>query len=406
MDDLVLLEKLKLADTVALDGAISFIRVWKLGSLENKILPTNAAINKLRDILLQNTGGGNLDLVWGPELTLDQTTTDISKFLGIEKYAPTMQNIFQGLGIPPSLTGQSDGGKDAIGLKTLVERLNYGRSILTKFWDEEIRIVQRAMGFSKPAQIMYDHMIMSDEAGFYNLLVQLVDRNIISEDAIRERFGEIPSIERSKIKRDQSERDKGTLPDKTSPFHSPNQEHELKKLAIQKGYTPSQVGLKLDPNEDKPGPNVPAPKMPSGQDGKQYGVGKPGRPKNSRDTGKRNRVAKSSEETMRTMLWAQRAYAEISEIILPHTLHTFKCKNVRSMTENQFKQFEQIKFSVLCALEPMETITPDRLVEIMSVAPGVDKHIETVYKSLVEPLKDPTIETLRQAQCLAYAVIK
>ena len=46
LDDIIMLEKMKLADISALDGAISNIRLWSLGDLDNKILPTKAAINK------------------------------------------------------------------------------------------------------------------------------------------------------------------------------------------------------------------------------------------------------------------------------------------------------------------------------------------------------------------------
>ena len=51
LDDIIMLEKMRLADLSALDGAISNIRLWTLGSLDHKIHQT-AAINKLRDILL------------------------------------------------------------------------------------------------------------------------------------------------------------------------------------------------------------------------------------------------------------------------------------------------------------------------------------------------------------------
>ena len=44
------------------------IRVWKLGSLEHRIFPTEAAIQKLADCL---TADGMTDLIWGPELTVE-----------------------------------------------------------------------------------------------------------------------------------------------------------------------------------------------------------------------------------------------------------------------------------------------------------------------------------------------
>ena len=70
MDDITVIEKLKLADMSALDGAISNIRIFKLGSLEHKIAPTKAAAAKLAQILGNNVGGGTMDLVWGPDIEL------------------------------------------------------------------------------------------------------------------------------------------------------------------------------------------------------------------------------------------------------------------------------------------------------------------------------------------------
>ena len=103
LDDIVMLEKMRLADMSALDGAISNIRLWTLGSLDHKILPNKAAINKLRDILASNAGGGTMELVWGPELTFSESSSDVYKFLGSEKYSAVLNSIYAGLGVPPTL---------------------------------------------------------------------------------------------------------------------------------------------------------------------------------------------------------------------------------------------------------------------------------------------------------------
>jgi hypothetical protein len=80
LDDITMMEKMKLADMSALDGAISNIRLWRLGSLEHKIAPTRAAVDKLRDVLASNVGGGTMDLVWGPELDFKESTSQIYHF--------------------------------------------------------------------------------------------------------------------------------------------------------------------------------------------------------------------------------------------------------------------------------------------------------------------------------------
>ena len=155
-NDLILYERLKLADKTALDGAISKIRIFKLGSLEHKIAPTPTAASTLQHILGANVGGGTTDIIWGPDIEVLETNTDVQRFLGEEKYRPTLMAIYATLGIPPTLTGTfgaSGTTNNFISLKTLTERLNYVRNILLDFWNTQISIVQSSMGFIFPANV-------------------------------------------------------------------------------------------------------------------------------------------------------------------------------------------------------------------------------------------------------------
>ena len=126
LDNVIMLEKLQLTDMAACDGAISNIRLWRLGDLEHKVLPTQAALDRLRNVLSNNVGGGVMDLVWGPELDFKESATEVHRYLGSEKYEPTLNAIYGGLGIPPTLTGTATSGgftNNYISLKTLIERL-------------------------------------------------------------------------------------------------------------------------------------------------------------------------------------------------------------------------------------------------------------------------------------------
>jgi hypothetical protein len=45
------------------------IILWTLGSLEHKIVPSKAAVQKLKDLLSSaREEGGMVDLIWGPDL--------------------------------------------------------------------------------------------------------------------------------------------------------------------------------------------------------------------------------------------------------------------------------------------------------------------------------------------------
>lgn len=51
------------------------IRLWKLGSIEHGIYPTDAEVQRLADILSCD-GGPPTDIIWGPYLTCEVINTD------------------------------------------------------------------------------------------------------------------------------------------------------------------------------------------------------------------------------------------------------------------------------------------------------------------------------------------
>lgn len=52
------------------------LRIWKLGNLEHRILPTKEAIDRLADILMKWDGKSDLDLIWSPDISMEQVDLD------------------------------------------------------------------------------------------------------------------------------------------------------------------------------------------------------------------------------------------------------------------------------------------------------------------------------------------
>lgn len=246
MDDITVLEKLKLADMAALDGAISNTRIFKLGNLDHKIAPTKAAASKLASILQNNVGGGTMDIVWGPDIELIESNTNVHQFLGEAKYTPHLNNVYAGLGIPPTLTGTYGAAgttNNFISLKTLTQRLQYGRDVLRRFWQEELDMIQKVMGFRYSAKIEFDNMDLSNEEAEKALIIQLADRNIVSNEFVQKRFGADPELENVRVERENK------AESKLGPYVT--NDYNLRKVALQLGIaTPSQVGLELSPNDN------------------------------------------------------------------------------------------------------------------------------------------------------------
>ncbi len=370
LDDIIMLEKMKLADIAALDGAISNVRLWTVGDLDHKIIPTKAAINKLRDILASNVGGGTMDLVWGPELKFTESQSQVYRFLGAEKYQPVLTSIYAGLGIPPTLTGASSSGgytNNYVSLKTLIERLEYGREVLSRFWRHEIKLVQKAMGFRLPAEIHFDSIVLSDEAAQKKLLMDLADRDIISQETLLERFREIPNIERVRVRREERERtNDSAAPKKASPYHNPQHKNDIAKIALTKDILDPEylddIGL---PYAEPAQTEEVSPAVP--KDSKNEPKLDNGRPPFSKDTQKRKEkrvLPRSSDATSKTM-WAVEAQAKISEIVSPIALGHFGKKNVRSLNKAEVDQLEHLKLCILTGMQPFMDIDEGVIKELI-----------------------------------------
>jgi hypothetical protein len=453
LDDIIMLEKMKLADISALDGAISNIRLWSLGDLDNKILPTKAAINKLRNILASNVGGGTMDLVWGPELKFTESSTQVFRFLGKEKYEPVLTNIYAGLGVPPTLTGMASGGgggftNNFISLKTLVERLEYGRQVLVNWWNQELEIVQKAMGFRLPARIHFDQMVLSDEASEKNLLIQLADRNIISAETLVERFGEIPEIEKIRIRREEKDRKAEVMPQKASPYHNPQHRNDLEKIALTKdSMNPEDFGLvpsgdtgnhpltepkdrrdkntienqkeeKEDKKIEKEEKRAEIKKDKGPKEEKFDPVGRPedGRPRNSRDKEQRKQREEkpklfAAKDLANLSLWANEAQSEISSIINPAILDHHGKASLRSLTKNEMDQLEHLKLCILCNIEPYIDITPEVVADLLKKPIALSSSVAKMLPELKDDFfnrKDrrPNIDELRHMHVSCYALSK
>jgi hypothetical protein len=432
--DLMMYEKLKLADVSALDGVISNVRLWQLGIYNesnpvHSILPTRTGINKLRNILANNVGGGVLDLVWGPELDFKESATGAWQWLGSEKYGPTMDAIYDGLGIPPSLrslsTNRGNIAGNLIGIQTMIERLEYGRQVLIEFWMGEVRRVHKALGYtSRLPKLVFDQMILADRAAEKQLLINLADRDIISYETLLEVFGREPTIEEARIKRESNRRGE-QMPEKASPFHNPDKEHDLYKILLQGGsVTPSQVGLELEENHDGESNKIEqmgniqekiAKQRSQTSKFSKTGEVNEGRPRNVKETQKRKpkQLEKSTTANFdvfgNVCLWAQTAYEKINEIVMPALLHTFDKSNARSLSKKEIATCEQIKFGILCNLAPYTEITAQVVYDQLKIVPQPDKDVMSVVQLLAQKFysvynRDPKLDEIRQIYAMSYAI--
>ncbi len=414
LKDIKMLNKIKACDSAALDGAMSSVRLWKMGDLKTGIVPQKPALAKFRDILANVPMGGTTDIVWGPDIELVESKSNLYEYLKPEKYLNTLSQIYAGLGVPPGLTGASGSSSftnNNVSLKTLIERLKYVRTILVKFLTQQLELVQKAMGFTKKFEVMFDQMVLSDEAAEKTLFLQLWDRDIISDEAVRYVFDlDHQEIEEAKINRGNRRRGK-SLPDKASPFHSPQKEHELKKILAQKGApTPSQLGLNF-PDKKEGEKTIFESTTPKEKVNKPKGTPLSGRPKNAKDKTKRKAkrvLPKGSSAHKDLFRYAEQAQRDIEELVNPAFLAVANKKNVRSLTNDETQTLENLKMRIFSNLEPYSDISLSTIQQMHENSSSLDEVFYTLCKENEYILmskygRDLTIAEKRNIMCETFA---
>lgn len=361
--DLILYNKLKLADQTALDGATNKVRVWKIGNFEYKMAPTQASASLLKSILGTSTGAGTTDIIWGPDIELIETNSDTSTFLGDEKYKPTLMSIYSCLGIPPTLTGTygaSGTTNNFMSLKTLTERLNYIRDKLVEFWTTQLNHLQKAMGFRFPAEIEFDFMSMDDPAATTRLLIEMCDRNIISEEFLQRHIKAKPVLENRRLRKESKK-------EKVGPFHPVDKDFQYKKILTQMGeITPNELGIELEEKGDQQTMNEKNMEADKSKEKSDDFTNKPnGRPPGTTDTVPRktkkfNPVTKANIE-----LWSKKTQDQISTFLNPSLLKHYGKKNMRSLSSKQASEAESIKFNVLFNLKPLYEVDGESIAEAL-----------------------------------------
>lgn len=434
LDDLVLLEKMKLADLSALDGVISQIRIWKIGNLDKGILPTEDAIQKLADILLSNPGGGAFDLIWGPELEFEDASTKAHEFLGGDKYIPVLDSIHAGLGVPPTLTGSANQPgltNNFISLQTLIKRLGYGRRAVTKFWERECELLRQAMNWQRAPTVEFDRMILTDEAAEKALLIQLVDRGIVSEELVVQRFGEVPELEDLRKKREQKERENKQRPEQIGPYFVPDKMHDLTKTALTAGHiNPSDVGVERKTQDPTPFDREMDMQKQGLKDKKEMdkkkisamkmrGRAGQGRPKGKKDSSRKTRkprirtsaeIAGNMTDFLNTIIWAKNAQAKISELTTPGFLHYYKKKNMRSLSTAETVEAERVKLRIFANLPQYSEVDNGIIQQVLASKNTIPNGFDGLYNKLAGHFltktgKEPNLDESRHIQAVVYSLL-
>lgn len=238
LSELTLFSAMELADKNIVDSAINNITVVKVGDAKTNLIPSAEYNTKLAKQFQKAGRSGTTSYVFThPYISLETVENKLAQILGRGKYEMVLEVIRNTFGIPNSLSG-SDSGSAAnnyTSIKVLIKKLDYVRSILKDFWQEELNAVCAAFGFKAPVYITFANQELGDEAAMKKFMQDAYDRRVISEELYQESISVIPKLENERIKRETKQRKKGKKPAMATPYLNGNVETELQKIGLQTG---------------------------------------------------------------------------------------------------------------------------------------------------------------------------
>lgn len=362
LGDIFFKNKLRQAELSTLDGVINVIRLWRLGDHKEGVLPNDGAIDRLLEILNANTGGGSMDIVWDSMIDMEPFYPPVGEILGSDKYEQVNQDILVGLGIPEVLIG----GKGAnfsnafIQLKTVVEKLQDIRRKILEFILPEVELVTKSMGFDQMPIVRFNPINMHDENITKRLIVGLLDRGIISVEAVLESYGEDFLIEMNRIK-EQEKILKDSKVEVKSPFDSQEKEFQA----------PTKQG---------------------------------GRPTDTKETNRKTREAKPRTSA----LFGLKAIEAIDTYIIPEFMESIGVKNARKLTHKQREDIDVVRTCVLSCIKLGDDLSKDSVLKIAEssnnpnfiIINNINKLINSYYN---EHGANPTLQERKTLEAMAWA---
>ena len=383
LTDLQYKNKLRQAEMSALDGVINVIRLWKLGDHKLDYMPTPDIIDRLTHALDHNTGGGAMDLVWDSLIDMKDYYPPIGEILGQDKYMQVNQDILIGLGVPEVLLGGhgSKFSNSYVQLKTLIERLNYLREKVTEWLDGEMKILCEAMNIDVLPLVKFAQGNLEDQNVAKKLIVGLLDRNIISVEAVLDAYGEDFLVEIERMKKEKPLLKEAKV-DVIGPF-DPN------VPAPKAGSAPAKPGV--------------TPKKKPQPKGRQPG---------GINTGQKTRVAQPKTGPNKTRaeltMLALDAIDLIDEYIVPEFMESQGIESGRKMTSEQKELTNNARVLVLASFLPDDTLTEQNIFDIAERSEKADACIvNLVNQNMSEFISNkgsnPTLNQRKRIEALSWS---
>ena len=404
MNDIMYKNSLRSMDMSVVNSTINAITIFKLGDVKSGYVAPASHYKKLSEMLRTPTYSHNI--VWNDAITMESNYPPIDKILSQDKYKSVDRDILAGLGIPGILVNGAEGGSFSnafLQVRTLLERLEDGRTEMLKWINKQLRLIAEVMGHREIPIVTFGQMSLRDEEAQKKLIIQLIDRNLISAETVHEVFGLSTPVEVERMDREKKIAEDRDIMVKFGPYRDPmnfmdtedtmnlENRNEMKKMRLQQ---------KVSPNA----PSVPGrPGRPPG--GKQSG-GPSGRPPgiDTKHEVKRETKPKGmglgafDYELMRST--ALQAYEDVENYLTSLALKSRGVEYKKSLSKADRDGLEELISVVYSNISLGQNITENYIDNLLK-SPSLNPVVGEYYLESMKTITSDTAESRRVARAIA-----
>lgn len=336
MNDVMYKNDLRAMDRSVINSTINAITIFKLGNIDKGFVSPPEHYQQFAQMLRTPTHSHNI--VWNDAITMESNYPPIEKILGIEKYRSVDKDILAGLGIPAILVDGAQGGSFSnafLQVRTLLEKLEDGRNEVMKWIDKQLRMIAEILGHRDVPKVRFGQMSLRNEEEEKKLIIQLLDRNVISAERVHEVFGIETVIELERMKKENILAEEENILVKHGPYTDPMNDlsqEEMQDMEFEQQREMMDMKVKQLNKQQKQN------KKPNGRPGGSKGIPQ----QKKRETKPQGSGLGSIMEYERLKTYSSNAYSRVEELLTERVLKVEGVKYKKSLTKSDRLQLESL----------------------------------------------------------------
>jgi len=398
MNDVMYKRDLRAMDRSVINSTINAITIFKLGAIKDGFVAPPEHYKQFAQMLRTPTHSHNI--VWNDAISMESNYPPIEKILGIEKYRSVDKDILAGLGIPGILVNDESGGSFSnafLQVRTLLEKLEDGRTEVLKWINKQMRIIAEIMGHRDVPQIRFGQMSLRNEEEEKKLIIQLLDRNVISAERVHEVFGIETMIELERMRREKLLAEEEDILVKHGPYTDPMNDlsqEEMKEMDFEQQKEIMDQKVKQINKQQKQN------KPPGGRPGGSKGIPQD-KKRETKPQGMGLGILQFYSGLKKTLA---ADYSYIEDALTSRMLNLRDVKYKKALSKEDRKDLEVLTFAVFSTLVDDQAVVDNIFIEDCLQNPTINPHVNFyVHQIKKQMAEDLSAQDRRDVRIMALA---